>query len=72
MIARTFIRKIRELGRKTGTPVRFDDARRQRAPTASSTTAPRKTVVKDRSKELHKTLVKAMPNQLGLTPEDLD
>ncbi len=71
MTGAEFIRAIRRLGRRRGIEVRFVD---QRGKGSHGTLyyGGRKTVVKDRKKELGRGLLGDMLKQLGLGPHDLD
>ena len=71
MKGRDFVRRVVELGRQRGVPVRFDP-RRGKGSHGTLFYGARKTTVKDRRAELPKGLVVAMLKQLGLTRADLE
>jgi mRNA interferase HicA len=66
-----FIRAIRRSGRRRGVEVRFV-TRRGKGSHGTLYYGTRKTIVKDRKKELSRGLVVDMLRQLGLDPRDLD
>ena len=70
MKGKDFIDRVREIGRARGVTVRTDNERGK----GSHVTlyyGTRKTIVKDRRKELGPGLVSAMIRQLGLTARDV-
>jgi mRNA interferase HicA len=66
-----FIRRVRRLGRLTGTAVEFV-AEHGKGSHGRLYYGERFTTVKDRKKELRKGLGARMPRDLGLTPRGLD
>lgn len=68
---REFIRRIEDLGRRRGVPVRFDP-RRGKGSHGTLFFGTRKTTVKDRKAERPKGLIAAMLKQLGPTRADLE
>jgi mRNA interferase HicA len=70
MRASEFIRRVQALGRKTGTPVRFDK-HHGKGSHGTLYYGDRKTTVKDRKKEIGAGLLAAMVRQLGLDKTDL-
>ena len=66
-----FIRRIAELGRERGVPVRFE-ARHGKGSHGRLYYDKRFTTVKDRKKEIGKGLWHAMLKQLGLTRHDIE
>ena len=66
-----FIRRIPELGRERGVPVRFE-ARHGKGSHGRLYYGERFTTVKDRKKEIGKGLWHAMLKQLGLTRHDIE
>jgi len=64
-----FIRKIRRLGKLTGTPVRFE-SRSGKGSHGRLYYGLKFTTVKDRKKEIRPGLLHAMLNQLELTIDD--
>jgi mRNA interferase HicA len=71
MTGAELIRAIRKLGRRRGVEVRFA-ARRGKGSHGTLYFGDRKTVVKDRKKELSSGLLADVLRQLGLEPRDLD
>jgi mRNA interferase HicA len=71
MIGAEFIRALRRLGRRQDVEVRFV-TRRGKGSHGTLYFGERKTIVKDRKKELSRGLVADMLRQLGLDPGDLD
>jgi len=65
-----FIRRVRALGRRTGTPVRFEK-RHGKGSHGTLYYGSFKTTVKDRKKEIGAGLLAAMIEQLGLNKDDL-
>lgn len=65
-----FIERVTALGRRHGVPVRVD-AKRGRGSHVMLYYGDRKTVVKDRRKEIGPGLLAAMTRQLELAPSDL-
>jgi predicted RNA binding protein YcfA (HicA-like mRNA interferase family) len=70
MTGAEFLRLIQDLGRARGVAVRFD-RRRGKGSHGTLRYGGRKTVVKDRRKEIGKGLLHAMLKQLGLERSDL-
>lgn len=70
MNGREFIKRVREHGRERGVTVRVD-AKRGKGSHMTLYYGARKTVVKDRRKELGPGLVASMLRQLGLDRDDL-
>ncbi len=70
MIGAEFVRRVRRLGRKTGTPVRFDQ-RKGKGSHGTLFYGDRLTTVKDRKKEIRSGLLRAMLRQLGRTIDDI-
>ena len=66
-----FVRKIRRLGRSRGTEVRFEK-RHGKGSHGTLYFGDRKTIVKDRRKEIGEGLLRAMLGQLGLRKSDFD
>ena len=66
---REFVQRVVELGRERGVPVRVD-AKRGKGSHVTLYYGDRKTVVKDRRKEVGPGLQSAMIRQLGLKPSD--
>jgi mRNA interferase HicA len=71
MTCAEFIRGIRKLGRRRGMDVRWI-TRRGKGSHGTLYYGDRKTIVKDRKKELSRGLLADMLRQLGLDPRDLD
>ena len=71
MTGAEFIRAVRRLGRRQNLDVRFV-TRRGKGSHGTLYLGDRKTIVKDRKKELSRGLVADMLRQLGLEPTDLD
>jgi mRNA interferase HicA len=71
MTGAEFIRALRRLGRRQDVEVRFV-TRRGKGSHGTLYFGDRKTIVKDRKKELSRGLVADMLRQLGLDPKDLD
>jgi predicted RNA binding protein YcfA (HicA-like mRNA interferase family) len=71
MTGAEFIRALRRLGRRQDVEVRFV-TRRGKGSYGTLYFGDRKTIVKDRKKELSRGLVADMLRQLGLDPKDLD
>lgn len=67
---REFIELVRKVGRERGVPVRID-TKRGKGSHITVYYGARKTVVKDRRKELRPGLLSAMVRQLGLANDDL-
>lgn len=67
---REFIELVRKIGRERGAPVRID-TKRGKGSHITVYYGARKTVVKDRRKELRPGLLSAMVRQLGLANDDL-
>ena len=67
---REFIELVRKIGRERGVPVRID-TKRGKGSHITVYYGARKTVVKDRRKELRPGLLSAMVRQLGLANDDL-
>jgi len=65
-----FIRRVRKLGKATGTSVRFE-ARQGNGSNSRLYYGSKFTTVKDRKKEIRAGLLHAMLDQLGLTIEDI-
>ncbi len=65
-----FIRKVRRLGKETGTPVRFE-SRSGKGSHGRLYYGSKFTTVKDRKKEIRQGLLHAMLRQLGLTIDDI-
>ena len=65
-----FIRRVRKLGKLTGTPVRFE-SRPGKGSHGRLYYGSKFTTVKDRKKEIRAGLLHAMLDQLGLTIEDI-
>ncbi|MXY17090.1 MAG: type II toxin-antitoxin system HicA family toxin [Acidobacteria bacterium] len=70
MNGKEFVDRVTALGRRRGVPVRVD-AKRGRGSHVMLYYGDRKTVVKDRRKELGPGLLAAMTRQLGLDSADL-
>ena len=70
MNGREFIDRVRSIGRARGVPVRID-TKRGKGSHLIVYYGPRKTVVKDRRKEIPPGLLSAMLRQLGLRNDDL-
>lgn len=66
-----FIKRLRKLGRDRGVTVRLDEDQ-GKGSHATLWYGSRRTIVKDRRKELSKGLLHDMLGQLGLTRRDLD
>ena len=66
-----FIRAVRRLGRRRGIGVRFV-TRRGKGSHGTLYFGDRKTVVKDRKKELSRGLLADMLRQLGIDPKELE
>lgn len=66
-----FIRAVRRLGRRRGIEVRFV-TRRGKGSHGTLYFGDRKTVVKDRKKELSRGLLADMLRQLGIDPNELE
>ncbi len=64
-----FLRRVRKLGRATGTPVRFDSLR-GKGSHGTISYGRCSTVVKDRRKEIGKGLLRSMLADLGIDPKD--
>jgi mRNA interferase HicA len=71
MTGAEFIRAMRRLGRRQGIEVRFV-TRRGKGSHGTLYFGERKTIVKDRKKELSRGLLTDMLRQLGLDPGDRD
>jgi mRNA interferase HicA len=71
MTGAEFIRALRRLGRRRGVEVRFV-TRRGKGSHGTLYWGDRKTIVKDRKKELSRGLVADMLRQLGLDQRDLE
>lgn len=71
MTGAEFIRAVRRLGRRQNLEVRFV-TRRGKGSHGTLYLGDRKTIVKDRKKELSRGLAADMLRQLGLEPTDLD
>ena len=71
MTGAELIRALRKLGRRRGVEVRFVN-RRGKGSHGTLYWGDRKTIVKDRKKELSRGLLVDMLRQLGLDPRDLD
>jgi mRNA interferase HicA len=71
MTGAEFIRAMRRLGRRRGIDVRFV-THRGKGSHGTLYFGHRKTIVKDRKKELSRGLLADMLRQLGLDPTDLD
>jgi mRNA interferase HicA len=71
MTGAEFIRAMRRLGRRQGVEVRFV-TRRGKGSHGTLYFGERKTIVKDRKKELSRGLLTDMLRQLGLDPGELD
>lgn len=71
MTGAEFIRAVRQLARRRGVEVRFT-TRRGKGSHGTLYFGDRKTIVKDRKKELSRGLLADMLRQLGLDPGDLD
>ena len=69
MKGKEFIDKVRKIGRERSVPVRID-TKRGKGSHITIYYGARKTVVKDRRKELPSGLLSAMARQLGLTSGD--
>ena len=65
-----FIERVTDLGRRRSVPVRVD-AKRGKGSHVILYYGDRKTVVKDRRKDIGPGLLSAMTRQLGLDPDDL-
>lgn len=70
MTGRQFINRVHEIGRKRSVPVRVD-SKRGKGSHVTLYYGTRKTIVKDRRKELAPGLLSAMIRQLGLSRSDL-
>ncbi len=70
MTGAEFIRRVRRLGRETGTPVRLEP-RKGKGAHGRLYYGDRLTTVKDRKKEIRKGLLHAMLEQLGLSLDDI-
>ena len=70
MNGREFIEKVRRIGRVRGIPVRVD-TKRGKGSHVVVYYGSRKTIVKDRRKEIPPGLLSAMLRQLGLRNDDL-
>lgn len=70
MTGRQFINRVHEIGRERSVPVRVD-AKRGKGSHVTLYYGTRKTIVKDRRKELAPGLLSAMIRQLGLSRSDL-
>ena len=70
MKGREFIDRVSKIGRERSVPVRID-TKRGKGSHITIYYGPRKTVVKDRRKELPPGLLSAMARRLGLTNDDL-
>ena len=70
MNGKEFIDRVSALGRRRSVPVRVD-AKRGRGSHVMLYYGDRKTVVKDRRKDIGPALLAAMTRQLGLDPADL-
>ena len=70
MKGRRFIDRVVEIGRQRGVPVRID-MKRGKGSHLMLHYGDRKTIVKDRRKELGPGLLAAMLRQLGLTDRDV-
>ncbi len=68
---RDFIKRVRELGRERGVPVRAD-AKRGKGSHLTLYYGARKTIVKDRRKELGPGLLASMLRQLGIDRNDFE
>ncbi len=66
-----FVRKIRRLGKSRGTAVRFEK-RHGKGSHGTLYFGDRKTIVKDRRKEIGEGLLRAMLEQLGLRKSDFE
>ena len=66
-----FLRKLRRLSRKAGVPVRFD-AGHGKGSHGTLWYGERRTVLKDRKKEIGAGLLRAMLDQLGVDRKDFD
>jgi mRNA interferase HicA len=71
MTGAEFLRALRKLGRRRRVEVRFV-TRRGKGSHGTLYWGDRKTIVKDRKKELSRGLLADMLRQLGLDPRDLD
>lgn len=71
MTGAEFVRAIRSIGRRRGVPVRFA-TRRGKGSHGTLYYGDRKTIVKDRKKELSRALLHDMLRQLGLGQQDLE
>jgi mRNA interferase HicA len=71
MTGAEFLRAMRRLGRQRGVEVRFV-TRHGKGSHGTLYFGERKTIVKDRKKELSRALLADMLRQLGLEPRDLD
>ena len=69
MKGKEFVERVTELGRSRNVPVRLD-AKRGKGSHVTLYYGDRKTVVKDRRKEIGPGLMAAMARQLGLDPSD--
>jgi mRNA interferase HicA len=65
-----FLRKVRRLGRLRGIPVVFD-AWHGAGSHGTLWLGEKATTLKDRKKEISRSLLKAMCDQLGISPKDL-
>lgn len=70
MTGRQFINRVHEIGRERSVPVRVD-SKRGKGSHVTLYYGTRKTIVKDRRKELVPGLLSAMIRQLGLSRSDL-
>ena len=71
MTGAQFIRAIRRLGRRRGVEVRFV-TRRGKGSHGTLYWGDRKTIIKDRKKELSRGLLADMVRQLGIDPREFD
>ncbi len=69
MTGRAFVKKVSEIGRQRGIPVRVD-SKRGKGSHVTLYYGNRKTVMKDRRKEIGAGLLTSMIRQLGLDRED--
>ena len=70
MTGAELLRRIQDLGKRSGVPVHFDQ-RHGKGSHGTLYFGTRKTTVKDRKKEIGAGLLNAMLRQLGLTKKDL-
>jgi predicted RNA binding protein YcfA (HicA-like mRNA interferase family) len=70
MTGAEFLRRIQDLGKRSGVPVHFDQ-RHGKGSHGTLYFGTRKTTLKDRKKEIGAGLLNAMLRQLGLTKKDL-